>query len=106
MLLSQTCRYGLRAVLYLATKETRDTEYVSISKISQELDISFHFLTKILQQLTQAGILTSYRGPGGGVAFAQDPAELTPYDIVVTLEGPGLFTSCVLGLSDCDDDNP
>jgi Rrf2 family iron-sulfur cluster assembly transcriptional regulator len=106
MLLSQTCRYGLRAVLYIASVTEEPGDSVSIRKISNDLGISFHFLTKILQQLTQSGLLQSFRGAGGGVALARPLKELTLLDIVEIIEGPELLHSCVLGLDKCNSENP
>ena len=65
MLLSRSAEYGLRAALYLASLEP--SGFVSIRDISDHLGLSFHFLTKIFQKLTRAGLLHSYRGPNGGV---------------------------------------
>ncbi len=104
MLLSKSCEYGLRATLYLASLEPE--RYVSIRTISEELDISFHFLTKIFQKLTQAGLMRSFRGPNGGIALARPADEITLRDIVIAIEGPELFTECVLGLPGCGDRNP
>jgi len=59
MVLSKACIYGIQAAIYVAS--VKDVGYVSIQEISEKLNISFHFLTKVLQQLTQAGILNSYR---------------------------------------------
>ncbi|QXD16121.1 Rrf2 family transcriptional regulator [Rhodocaloribacter litoris] len=99
MLLSKSAEYGLRATLYLTALEPEG--YVAIREISKELDISFHFLTKILQKLTEAGLIRSFRGPKGGVALARSPDRITLYDIVVAIDGPELFTECVLGLPGC-----
>ena len=104
MLLSKSCEYGVRAVLYLVSHETE--RYVSIRKISKELDISFHFLTKIFQKLTQAGLMQSFRGPNGGIALARPADEITLRDIVIAIEGPELFKECVLGLPGCGDREP
>lgn len=104
MLLSKSCEYGLRATLYLATLKRGG--YVSIREISDELDISFHFLTKIFQKLTQDGILVSFRGPNGGVMLARAPDQVTLLDIVLAIDGPELFSACVLGLPGCGDQKP
>ncbi len=104
MLLSKSCEYGLRAVLYLVTLKSEG--FVSIKQISEQLDISFHFLTKILQKLTQEGILHSFRGPNGGVALALPAASVTLLDIVLAIDGPELFTDCVLGLPECGNSTP
>jgi Rrf2 family transcriptional regulator, iron-sulfur cluster assembly transcription factor len=104
MLLSKTCEYGVRAMLHLAA-ESPDS-YRPVRAISDELNISFHFLTKIFQQLSRAGLLMSYRGPNGGVRLARDASDITLKEIVEAIEGPELFTECVLGLPDCGSDRP
>ncbi|RMF65188.1 MAG: Rrf2 family transcriptional regulator [Bacteroidetes bacterium] len=103
-MLSKSAEYGLRATLYLATLQ--EEGYVSIRDISERLGISFHFLTKIFQKLTQAGLLRSYRGPNGGVALTRGPEDITLYDLVVAIDGPELFTECVLGLPGCGEQKP
>lgn len=104
MLLSKGCEYGLRAALYLASLD--EDGYVSIRTISDELDISFPFLTKIFQQMNEAGLLKSHRGPSGGVAFTKPTDQITLYDIVVAVDGEELFRECVLGLPGCGNDKP
>ena len=51
-------------------EDEEDPRFVSIRRMADELDISFHFLTKILQSLTSEGLLISHRGPKGGVRLA------------------------------------
>ena len=58
-------------------------EYVPVKKISQTLNISFHFLTKIFQQLARAGLISSYRGPNGGVRLEIDASKITVKAVVV-----------------------
>jgi Rrf2 family transcriptional regulator, iron-sulfur cluster assembly transcription factor len=104
-LLSKSCVYGLRAVLYVAGFGA-DRKFVPIREISSELGISFHFLTKILQQLTGSGLLESYRGPHGGIALARHPAKISMLDVVKAIDSGSLFESCVLGLAECSGDHP
>ncbi|PEN14980.1 transcriptional regulator [Longibacter salinarum] len=104
MLLSKACEYGLRSTLYLASLD--EDGYVSIGTISDKLDISFAFLTKIFQQLNEAGLLKSHRGPSGGVAFTKPTDEISLYEIVVAIDGEDLFEECVLGLPGCGHEKP
>lgn len=99
MLLSKSCVYGIRASLYLASNQ--DGEYISIKKMSDQLDISFHFLTKILQHLTAAGLMESLKGPKGGVRLTKPGKEICLADIVIAIDGMDLFTECALGLPGC-----
>lgn len=106
MVLSKACTYGILASLYVAKKSANDKGYTSIGQMSEELNISFHFLTKILQQLTSAGILVSMKGPRGGVAFKADPSKITIFDVVVAIDGEKVFKECLLGLPDCGTERP
>ena len=83
--LSKATIYGLRALIYVATKSDGD-RYVNIGEISTELDISFHFLTKTFQVLTQNGILESHRGPLGGVLLKKPMDQIFLIDLVHMLE--------------------
>lgn len=104
MLLSKSCVYGIRAALYMATREDRD--YVPIREISDDLSISFHFLTKILQQLTSEGLMESFRGPNGGIRLTKDGSEITLMEVVTAIDGIELFTECALGLPGCGVEKP
>jgi len=104
MLLSRKCVYGLRAVLYIA--KNNNDGYVPISEISENLEISFHFLTKILQILTQNNIMESYRGPSGGINLAKPATEIKIIDIIRFIDGDQVFHQCILGLPDCNDAQP
>lgn len=104
MLLSKSCIYGIRSVLFLAINKER--QFISIREISKELGISFHYLTKILQTLNRAGILESTKGPKGGVSFRIPPEKLTVYNIIYAIDGNEVFEECVLGLPGCSNQNP
>ncbi|MCK5101163.1 MAG: Rrf2 family transcriptional regulator [Cyclobacteriaceae bacterium] len=104
MLLSNTCNYGIRAVLFIATQKER--KFVPIREISDKLDISFHFLTKILQELTRKKMMVSFRGPNGGVAIARPAESISLMEIIQALDGPDLFQKCLLGLDNCNDNYP
>lgn len=99
MLLSKSCVYGLRATVYLASHGNE--QFVPIRQLSERLDISFHFLTKILQQLTAEGMLESFKGPNGGVRLTQPGSEIPIMDVILAIDGPALLTECALGLPGC-----
>jgi len=105
-MLTKGCEYAIRAAVLLTHKSREERQFVPVREIADELDISFHFLTKLLQVLTEAGILHSFRGPNGGVALTRKPSDIRLHDIIVAIDGENLFKSCVLGLSRCSDDSP
>lgn len=104
MLLTKSCIYALQSSVYLAKQD--DDSYTTIRELSDELGISFHFLTKVLQQLTKQKILKSYQGPNGGVKLAKDAANITFLDIVHSIDGGHLITECALGLPGCGELDP
>lgn len=104
MLFSKSSVYAIRASVYLARKNCSD--FVTIKELSDELNISFHFLTKVLQQLSKGNILKSYQGPNGGVKLLKPAEKLTFFDIIECIDGHELFTECALGLQECGELNP
>ena len=104
MILSKSCIYGIQAAIYVAAQGGE--RFVPISTVAEQLNISFHFLTKVLQQFTQAGIMTSYRGPKGGVMISRSVQDVTLYDMVCAIDGPGIFSECMLGLPGCGHHQP
>jgi Rrf2 family transcriptional regulator, iron-sulfur cluster assembly transcription factor len=104
MVLSKSCIYGIQSAIYVSANSGAD--YVQINKIAEHLNISFHFLTKVLQQFTAAGIMLSYRGPKGGVALARPSAHITLFDLIKATDGDEMFTECMLGLPGCGHAEP
>ncbi len=96
--------YGMQAAVYLAAAEAED--YIPIHRIGDDLGLSGSFLAKVLQELKQAGIVTSRRGPGGGVILAHPASAISLKDIIVAVDGDSLFTRCVLGLPGCGTATP
>lgn len=103
-LLSKSCVYGIRAAILMAIKGEKG--FVSIKDIAEELNLSAHFLTKILQRLTQEGLLISHRGPKGGVKFRRPAKEIRLIEIVAAIDGMDLFEECALGLFGCGKATP
>lgn len=104
MLLSKSSVYAIRTALYLAVNEPKN--YVPVQDIAEELSIPFHFLAKIIQTLSKYHIITSVRGPKGGIALGAPPKEITLLQIIEAMEGPYAFEGCILGLPGCGEDVP
>ncbi len=104
MVLSKTCDYALRAVFFISSQP--DSKFVPIREISEKLNISFHFLTKILQILNQKKITISFKGPNGGIALARSAELIYLNEIVEAVDGKKIYEECLLGLDSCGDQNP
>ena len=75
MRLTTKGRYGVRAVLNLASQNQNHP--ISISQISREEDLSPEFLEQIFFKLKKAGVIRSIRGPKGGFVLNWKPSEVT-----------------------------
>lgn len=104
VIFSRQCEYALQAVTYLALKPVG--EKTSIKELTKKLDIPYHFLGKILQDLVYKGLLISQKGPTGGFALGLPARDITLFHIVEAIDGTGFKTNCVLGFPECSGNNP
>jgi len=102
-MLSSTCKYAIRASVYLAV--FAKDNLVSVKVVAEKLEIPEPFLGKILQNLAKSGILKSQRGIVGGFKFNNDPNLVTLLDIVKIFDGLNVFHDCVLGMRICETDH-
>jgi Rrf2 family iron-sulfur cluster assembly transcriptional regulator len=101
-MLSTSCKYGLRAIFYLALPENQSL-VLGIRKISDDLNIPAPYLSKILQLLSKSRILKSNKGPGGGFSIGRKPSEIKLIDVVRLIDGTSFFDNCVIGVRNCCD---
>lgn len=104
-MLSNTCKYGIRAVIYISVYAT-DKKKIGIKEISSELDIPSPFLGKILQSLSKHKILNSSKGPNGGFILSRPAEDISLMDIVEIIDGTDIFDLCLVRTSECSDDEP
>lgn len=97
MKISTKTYYAMRALAFLATKETP----ISAREISESEDLPLEYLEKILQTLRKADLVVSQRGVAGGYTLAHPASEITLHDILAELEGP-FFTLPCFSKSGCD----
>ncbi|OGU35989.1 MAG: transcriptional regulator, partial [Ignavibacteria bacterium GWB2_35_6b] len=99
VIFSKKCELGLQAVLFLSVK--KQNVIVSAIEISQELKVPKEFVSKVLQILTDSGIVGSKKGKNGGFYLAKRPANIKLIEIVEAIDGLELFNTCVLGFPGC-----
>ena len=99
-MLSNTSKYAVRAVIYLALNGKNDTK-IGLKQISKDLEIPTPFLGKILQSLSKHKMLASTKGPHGGFSLGRSAYEISLMDVVEIIDGLDSFNMCVLGLKTC-----
>ena len=93
---SQTVEYALRAVCCLASKAPSSQTTV---QIAQQTRVPQAYLSKVLQNLRQAGIVESQRGIGGGIKLVKTPDQLTILEVVNAVDPIRRIRECPLGLT-------
>ena len=83
--------YCLRVLMYLAVNRGR---MVRISEIAARFGISRNHLMKAVHNLARGGFIKSYRGKGGGIELARDPAQINIGEVVRYTEGPPKPVEC------------
>lgn len=91
MRLTQQCDYGLRVLLYLAA---RPGARVSTEDIAEAFQISLNHLQKVVRELGRIGAVATFRGGGGGIELAVDPADLSIGSVVRALERSNALVEC------------
>jgi Rrf2 family iron-sulfur cluster assembly transcriptional regulator len=104
VLLSKSGEYALLALLHLA--ERSDTTPVRVKEIAAALGAPTNYLSKVLHQLSRAGVLHSVRGPHGGFSLAIPTDELSLAEALGPIEAERLGRRCLLGRPECRDDDP
>jgi len=100
MLITQKCRYALRAILELAKREGQGL--VKTADIAKAQAVPPRFLEVILGQLKQGGFVTSRRGASGGYMLARPVSDLTVGEVIRFLQG-GIGPLHCFGVEDKSD---
>jgi len=99
-LISRNTDYAVRAICYIAKKMPG---IVSVTELVEKLKIPRSFLRKILQALSNEGLLKSYQGMGGGFRLARKPESVYLTDIMETFQGPFKLNECFFKRQICPD---
>lgn len=103
MKISTKGRYGVRILLDLAVNENVEPRLIRDIAASQQ--ISEKYISRLIINLRNAGMVRSIRGAHGGFRLAMEPADLTLLDIVEVMEGPLSIVDCVKKPDKCKHGN-
>ncbi|MGA9048351.1 MAG: Rrf2 family transcriptional regulator [Dehalococcoidia bacterium] len=93
MKISTKGRYATRAMLDLALHYGKTP--VLLKDISARQEISLRYLEQIVSPLIAAKLITSTRGPKGGITLSRPPRKIKLSEIIELLEGPITPVDCV-----------
>jgi Rrf2 family transcriptional regulator, iron-sulfur cluster assembly transcription factor len=98
--LGRRADYAIRAAVDLASHHG-DGQRRKARAISDEMSIPASYVPQILAELVRAELAVSMAGRDGGYALAREPDRITLLDVVRSVEGEVISTSCVLRGGPC-----
>lgn len=98
MQITRETDYAIRCVYYLKNKPD---EMTMVDEIAREMSIPKSFLAKILQKLSRAKIVRSWRGVKGGFQLAKKPEDISIYDVIKAIEGLIAMNVCAVDKKKC-----
>lgn len=104
-MLSNSSKYALKAVLFLALNSTEDNK-IMVKDISEPINVPQAYIAKLLQELSRENIVSSTRGPKGGFYMSEENREQSVFNILKIIDGEKRLTSCMLSLEKCNEKKP
>ncbi len=99
MQLTRAADYAVRVMIHLAA--VAPGTRASRADLAGVVDCPEQFLSKVLQSLTRAGLVTSHRGNTGGFELVPARRHASVLEIVEALEGPIRLNICLNGRDEC-----
>lgn len=97
-LITRNTDYAVRAVCFIAKAKNRK---VCVSELVDKLRMPRPFLRKILQVLSNKGILRSCKGTGGGFILAKQARCIYLTELLKIFQGPLKLNECFFKKNKC-----
>jgi Rrf2 family protein len=99
MQLTRAADYGVRVMIHLAGLTANGR--ISLPELAQATGAPESFLSKVLQSLARAGLITSRRGQSGGFRITPRGAEATMRAVIEAIDGPICLNVCIIPGRSC-----
>lgn len=97
--ISQAVVLAWHLLILLAAEPGR---LVQTRTVAEVLQASADHLAKVMQRLAKQGLVTTTRGPKGGVVLARPPEEISLLQVYEAIDGPFRPGNCLLERRVCD----
>lgn len=97
MMISRTAEYALRAVLHLAAANGESVSQ-TVEQIAAGTRVPPDYLSKVLQNLSRAGLIASQRGIRGGFRLIRSASETSIYEVIQAVDPMQRIRECPLAL--------
>ncbi len=92
--MTRAADYAVRAIVHLASLP--DGSRASLDDLATGVDVSPAFLSKVLQRLVRAGLLTSRRGKHGGFELSRHIASVSLLDVLDAFDSVPTLNACLV----------
>jgi Rrf2 family protein len=99
MQLTRAADYGVRVMIHLAGPPTE--QRVSLPELAEAADAPESFLSKVLQALSHAGLISSRRGQSGGFLISPRGREASMLEVIEAIDGPICLNVCLVSGRSC-----
>ena len=100
MQLTRAADYAVRVMVHLAT--LLPEKRVFLPGLAEATAAPESFLSKVMQSLARAGLISSKRGKQGGFAILPRGREATMREVIEAIDGPICLNVCLNGGKDCE----
>jgi Rrf2 family protein len=103
--ISEAANIAVHSLALIAASD----KLLNVTQIAEILNLSKNHIAKVLQTLTRYNLVTSARGPKGGIRLLKSPEEVNLFDIIEIIDGkieaehcrnlefPCPFADCIFG---------
>lgn len=100
MQLTRGADYGVRVMIQLALPES-DGQRHSLPELAEATEAPESFLSKVLQLLARAGLITSRRGQAGGFRITPGGRQSSMREVIEAVDGPICLNACLVHGRSC-----
>lgn len=93
--MNRKLEYALIALKHMSQKTPG--ELTSAKEVVETTGVPFDATARVMQQLSQAGILRSEQGARGGYSIIKDLSKSSFHDLIVVILGPTGVSKCIHG---------
>jgi Rrf2 family protein len=99
MQLTRAADYAVRVMIHLAAPLAE--ERVSLPALASATEAPESFLSKVLQALSRAGLISSRRGQSGGFQISPRGREASMLEVIEAIDGPICLNVCLISGRSC-----
>ena len=98
--INRKVEYALMALRYMSQKIPG--ELTSAKEVSESFSTPFDATARVMQMMSQKGLLKAEHGASGGYQITRDLGRVTVLELVEMIEGPTALVKCLHKEEPCD----